>query len=94
MFALAEASYLHARRTCDRGYFLAAAFYAFAYLFPGDADPRLDPYDPRFREACDLYNLALASGLRSADGTQVELRSGEYRLPFGTLDIAVDEASR
>ncbi|HEY2131644.1 MAG TPA: alpha/beta hydrolase [Acetobacteraceae bacterium] len=94
MFALAETSYLYARRSGGQSYFLAAAVYAFAYLFPDDADHPLDPYDPRFREACDLYNLALAQGLRSPDGKFVELRSGRYQLPFGSLDIAVDEASR
>lgn len=94
MFALAETSYLQGRRTDDRGRFLAAAVYAFAFLFPDGANDAPDPFDPRFRQACDLYNLALSSGLRSADGSRVELRSGRYALPFGTLDIAMDEASR
>ena len=93
-FALAEMSYLHGRKTGDRAHFLASAVYAYAYLFPGSASEAPDPYDPRFRWACDLYNLALASGLRSADGLHVDLRSGTHALPFGTLEIAFDDASR
>ena len=90
IFALAETSYFYARRRGGRSYFLAAAVYAFAYLFPDDASQPPDPYDPRFREACDLYNLALAQGLLSPDGKFVELKSGRYQLPFGSLDIAMD----
>ncbi len=36
LFALAELSFLHADRTGDRAYFLAAAVYSWALLFPDD----------------------------------------------------------
>jgi pimeloyl-ACP methyl ester carboxylesterase len=72
----------------DRAYYLAAAVYAYALLFPDDQqDMSLDPADPRLRLAYDLYNRGLAEGLASADGKEVVLRSGQRLLPFGTLEI-------
>jgi pimeloyl-ACP methyl ester carboxylesterase len=72
----------------DHAYYLAAAVYAYALLFPEDPqNAPLDPSDPRLRLAYDLYNRGLAEGLASADGKEVILRSGQYLLPFGTLEI-------
>lgn len=72
----------------DRAYYLAAAVYAYALLFPEDQQVApLDPSDPRLRLTYDLYNRGLAEGLASADGKEVVLRSGRYPLPFGTLEI-------
>ena len=75
-------------REKDRAYYLAAAVYAYALLFPEDqqAEP-LDPADPRLRLAYDLYNRGLAEGLASADNTEVVLTSGLHPLPFGTLEV-------
>jgi hypothetical protein len=56
LFTLAELSFLYAEQTGKREYYLAAAVYAYALLFPhGAADP-LYPVDPRLRLAADLYN--------------------------------------
>ncbi len=72
----------------DRAYYLAAAVYAYALLFPEDQqDALLDPADPRLRLAYDLYNRGLAEGLAVADGKEVVLRSGPRLLPFGTLEL-------
>src|SRR5436190_13400341 len=72
----------------DRAYYLAAAVYAYALLFPEEqqAEP-LDPADPRLRLAYDLYNRGLAEGLASANNTEVVLTSGPRPLPFGTLEV-------
>ena len=52
-----------------RAYYLAAAVYAYALLFPEDQQNMpLDPSDPRLRLAYDLYNRGLAEGLAAADG--------------------------
>ncbi|MCK7506289.1 MAG: hypothetical protein MZV70_21010 [Desulfobacterales bacterium] len=56
LFALAELSFLHAAKSGDRSYFLAAAVYAYAFLFPQDVRRIPDPFDPRLRTAVDLYN--------------------------------------
>lgn len=71
-----------------RSYYLAAAVYAYAFLFPEDQqNALLDPADPRLRLAYDLYNRGLAEGLASPDSEEVVLASGRYALPFGALDI-------
>jgi hypothetical protein len=72
----------------DRAYYLAAAVYAYALLFPDDQQGEpLDPADPRLRLAYDLYNRGVAEGLASADEKEVVLGSGQRLLPFGTLEI-------
>jgi pimeloyl-ACP methyl ester carboxylesterase len=96
LFALAELSFLHAERTGDRAYFLASAVYAWALLFPGDDSAvQLKPSDPRFRLAYDLYNQGIAQGLTAPgdeDDHEVRLEPGNYKLPFGTLQVTLDKS--
>lgn len=96
LFALAELSLLHAERTGDRAYFLASSVYAWALLFPGDASGmQLQPSDPRFRLTYDLYNQGIAEGLAAPGGDdeeEVRLAPGDYKLPFGTLHVTLDES--
>jgi pimeloyl-ACP methyl ester carboxylesterase len=104
MFALVELSFLHAERTGNRAHFLASAVYAWALLFPGDATgTRLQRSDPRLRLAYDLYNQAVAQGLTElrdqgdASGGappagEVRLEPGARKLPFGTLQLTLDES--
>jgi pimeloyl-ACP methyl ester carboxylesterase len=90
LFALAELSFLHAEQTGKQEYYLAAAVYAYALLFPhGVAEP-LYPVDRRLRVAADLYNRGLTSGFASADRSVVELRGGTRTLPFGELTVELD----
>jgi len=90
LFALAELSFLHAEQTGKQEYYLAAAVYAYALLFPqGAADP-LYPVDRRLRVAADLYNRGLTSAFASADRSVVELRGGTRPLPFGELTVELD----
>jgi pimeloyl-ACP methyl ester carboxylesterase len=91
VFALAELSFDHASRRGKRRWFLASMVYAYAFLFPGGDHTAPDPFDPRFRLACDLYNRGITEGFASADGRTVELRGGDFELPFGTLAVAFDE---
>ena len=83
LFALAELSFIHADNTQKKDYYLQAAVSSWAYLFPGDARPRPDEFDPRLRIATDLYNRGLTRALSSEDGSVVELSAGFYPLPFG-----------
>ena len=93
LFALAELSYLQGRRDRSQPERLAAAVYAYAFLFPDDnGTDRPTSYDPRFRQACDIYNLAL-SDILAPSGTTVSFSSQNYTLPFGTLEMQVDEKS-
>jgi len=74
-------------------YYLAAAVYAYAFLFPDDPQSTpLDPADPRLRLAYDLYNRGLTEGLATADDKEVILASGRHRLPFGVLEITLVSA--
>jgi pimeloyl-ACP methyl ester carboxylesterase len=93
LFALAEASFLHAERSGRRSHYRAAAIYAYAFLFPASEEKTPGPYDPRFRLACDLYNRGITSGFASDDGEEVVLQSAVYELPFGSLEVAFDRSS-
>ncbi len=93
VFALAELSFYHAERNEKNSHYLASAVYAYAFLFPEDGTPAPDPLDPRRRLAADLYNLGLIRGLDSPDGEEVILQEGKYPLPFGELELSVDQSS-
>ena len=90
VISLAEMAFLHAEKSHNRPYYLAAAVYAFTFLFPEKGLAPPNPYDPRFRLAADLYSRGITSGFASADGATVEIKGGRYELPFGTLDVAFD----
>jgi len=95
VFALSELCFKHAEevdRERARGYYLASAVYAYAFLFPNGADEVPKRFDPRVRTASDLYNRSITEGFTSADRSEVELRSGVYQLPFGQLSVDVDLA--
>jgi pimeloyl-ACP methyl ester carboxylesterase len=87
--ALAELSFLHASRSGDRRHFVASALYAYALLFPGREDGAVDPSDPRYRLAFDLYNRGLLEGLEGSGALQPGVH--EVELPFGALQIEMPE---
>ncbi|HNP59716.1 MAG TPA: hypothetical protein PKM72_02685 [Nitrospirales bacterium] len=90
-FALAELSFLYAHKTNQPTYYLAAALYAYLYLFPEDSSNHFNPFDPRVRIAADLYNRSLTTGFISKERSVMILQSGSYTLPFGTLQVALPE---
>jgi pimeloyl-ACP methyl ester carboxylesterase len=90
LFALAELSFFHGERQGGKPHLLAAAVYAYAYVFPHDAATP-DPLDPQLRCAVDIYNRALTEAFASADGEHVDIAGGTYPLPFGQIDVTVDE---
>ncbi|OPX99766.1 MAG: hypothetical protein A4E58_00220 [Syntrophorhabdus sp. PtaB.Bin006] len=90
LFALAELSFLHASNSGDTAYFLSAALYAYAYLFPKDTAASPDPFDPRFRLAVELYNAGIAKGFRGNAGGDVVLIDGTYKTSFGDLAVTID----
>ena len=94
LYALAELNYYEGRRTKSKAMLLASALYAYAVLFPaGDAD-RPSPYSAQFLHAADFYNLALTQVLSGAGAEGVaNLQSGRYDVPFGVVDVTVDQAS-
>jgi len=93
LFALAELSFLHGQAATRPDYSLAAAVYAYAFLFPENTgSPAPGRFDPRVRIAADLYNWALTMGFASADGSEVVPRGGVFTLPFGRIEVAFDPA--
>jgi len=90
LFALAELSFLHAKRSGDTSFFLASAVYAYAFLFPLKAQDSPDAFDPRLRTAVDLYNQGLAEGFSEKDPKRVVLKDGSYKLHFGELDVRIN----
>jgi pimeloyl-ACP methyl ester carboxylesterase len=94
LFALAELSFLHGQAAARADYYLAAAVYAYAFLFPDESGAGAPGrFDPRLRSAADLYNRALTVSFGSSDGSEVEPRGGSFDLPFGRrIEIAFDPA--
>jgi hypothetical protein len=93
LFALAELSLLHGQAARKPDYYLAAAVYAYAFLFAesaGSAAP--GRFDPRVRIAADLYNWTLTTAFTSKDTAEVVPRGGSFPLPFGQIDVAFDPA--
>jgi pimeloyl-ACP methyl ester carboxylesterase len=90
LFALAELSYRHAEQTDSRAYALAAALYAYAFLFPADPAARPDPVDARERWAADIYAAGLTKAFTGRNGEVMQLRAGAYPLPWGTMEVAFD----
>jgi len=91
--ALAELAFAHAVESKDRRYYLAAAMYAWLYLFPGDLSAGPNPFDRGFRLSADLYNRGVTLGLTDPESGEIVMRDGDYPLPFGTLRIDFDEES-
>lgn len=93
LFALAELSFLYAEWSHRREHYLAAAAYAWAFLFPGDDGEPPEPFDPRLRLAMDLYNRGVAEGLTEPVTGDLHLRDRVHELPAGVLAIDLDETT-
>jgi pimeloyl-ACP methyl ester carboxylesterase len=92
LYALAELSYSVGRRLGSRSHFLAAAVYAYCYLFDEQATEPPNAFDRRYRWACDLYNLGLEFALVPKDLGYVDLASVPHELPVGSIDITLDRS--
>ena len=93
LFALSELSYIHGRNAAKREYMLAAAVYAYAYLFPEGEGTPAGRFDPRLRTAADIYNWSLSVAFASPDGLEVVPQGGTMTLPFGKIEVAFDPSS-
>jgi hypothetical protein len=92
--SVAELAFVHALDTRDRGDFLAAALYAWLYLFPeGDSDPP-PSLERGVRLTAGIYNRAIQLALTDPESGEIVLEDAEHALPFGTLEIDFDEASQ
>ena len=93
LYALSELSYIHGRSAAKREYMLAAAVYAYAYLFPDGEGVAPGRFDPRLRTAADIYNWSVSFAFASPDGREVVPQGGTMMLPWGTIEVAFDPAS-
>ncbi len=91
LFALAELSYLRGKQQNSQADFLGAAVYAYAFLNPGNVQDQPSPFDERFRQACNIYNFALTQAFSTYNSGQVQVASGQYALPFGVIELEVDQ---
>ncbi|OQY50554.1 MAG: hypothetical protein B6240_01465, partial [Desulfobacteraceae bacterium 4572_87] len=99
LFALAELNYFTAKYTLrdlddsplpeNRQYYLSSAVYAYFYLFNDTRNKPANPFNRRYRLACDIYNIALAEALTNAKGNLV-IEPGIRKLPFGDIDLSLN----
>jgi pimeloyl-ACP methyl ester carboxylesterase len=90
LLALADLSYLQAKRDNSQPEFLAAAVYAYAYIAPAQDEERANPFERQFHQACDIYNLGLAWGLTPPGHGSRPILSGIYSLPFGNITLTLN----
>lgn len=97
LFALAELSFLHGDRLLASNswddvahapdYYLLAAVYAYLYLLGDGTEPPPTAWDIQYREACDLYNRALAKGFHPDENGALTIGDRVRKLPMGELTI-------
>jgi len=93
VFALSELAFSIGREREDRDCYLASSVYAYLYLF-GTEDPEPpNPYDRRFRWACDLYNSGLQSAFTTSEAGIVTLGNADRQLPVGSIHLDVDRSA-
>jgi pimeloyl-ACP methyl ester carboxylesterase len=92
LFALAELSYLRGKQQNSQADFLGAAVYAYAFLDPGNTQDQPSPFDERFRQACNIYNFALTQAFATHDSGPIQIVSGQYALPFGVIELDVNQS--
>ena len=103
LYALSELNYVEGERLRRsvkpweprdaRDYYLAAAVYAWFFIFNHNTNQTPEAYDDRFRAACNFYNSGLSWALtgRRATNAMAILQSGPRRLPVGKLEVKVSQ---
>ena len=92
LLVLAELWFETARKSGDRGEYLAAAVCAYAYVFPSTPLAPPSPYDSRTHLVLEIYNRALSKGLALAEssrGTELDPSPRMIQMPFGTFVLGV-----
>jgi len=92
LLALAELWFATARKSEDRGEYLAAAVCAYAYLFPDvPPTPPPSPYDSRTHLVVEIYDRGVAKGLalaESSHGTELDPSPRQIQMPFATFVLS------
>ena len=89
LLALAELWFETARKSGERGEYLAAAVCAYAYVFPATpSSTPPSPYDLRTSLVLQIYDRGIAKGLalaESSHGTELDPSPRQIQMPFGTF---------
>ncbi|HTO09237.1 MAG TPA: alpha/beta fold hydrolase [Myxococcota bacterium] len=89
LLALAELWFETARKSGQKGEYLAAAVCAYAYVFPATPpSPPPSPYDLRASLVLQIYDRGIAEGLALAEstrGTELDPSPRQIQMPFGTF---------
>ncbi len=103
LYTFAELSYVAATRADALGknataleLYAGSVSHAYYYLFECKDGAQSDGYDPRFRQACDIYNKSLEGSLRLVK-LQGKLKQGEtYRIrtPNQVFIVSLDTVGR
>lgn len=90
IYAISELAYILGVKSKRQGnepdaldMFGVAVSHAYLYLFSPRLDAIRNPYDPRFRGACDLYNESLEETLRLVQNKGELKPGGSYRFQVG-----------
>jgi len=93
VLALSELWFTVARDSGDRGEYLAAAVFAYAFLFPTtEPPPTASPYDQKTHFALELYNRGIANGLalpQSERGIELDPTPRQIQMPVGTFALSL-----
>jgi len=90
---IAELNFAYAADSGDKRYYLASAMYAWRFLLPPKGAARASILSRGIRRSADLYNRGLTLALMDPETGKVILRDGTHELPFGTLEIDLDETT-
>lgn len=103
LYTFAELSYIAAERAENLGkkataleLYAGSVSHAYYFLFECKDGVSADGYDPRFRQACDIYNKSLEGSLRLVKA-QGRLKQGEtYRIktPNHVFHVSLDTVGR
>ncbi|HXZ85744.1 MAG TPA: hypothetical protein VEI82_09660, partial [Myxococcota bacterium] len=91
LLAMSELWFAAARKGEDRGEYLAAAVFAYAYLFPETPPPPPSPYNQKTFYALELYNRGVANALalpESNRGIELDPTPRQIQMPFGTFVLS------
>lgn len=101
VYSIAEVAYIGAARLNDGGaidraldLYAASAVNAYFYLFDNNFRNGRNPYDPRFRRACDLYNNSLETALRYLQKQQRLKPGGVHSIQSGNQRFDFEVATR
>ena len=101
IYALSELAYIEGKRAERRGnssqalkHYGVSLTNSYDYLFSEDLERTRNPYDPQFRDVCDLYNESLEDPLRILCAEHSIQPGQTYAIEAGDREFVVRTESR